>query len=154
MGFPKLISKMKDGPARAALLRGRVSIVGMGMSKVVKCKTLDGKDVEFVDEIIGSGAVKDVYFSPDKSYVVGFYREKQDAQAKDRLQMIAGKYREGIFNNVGGEYWKNLLCWPTSVLEYDGRLGIVAPAYDHTNSTLRWRSRSRRLLDGTRFKYP
>ncbi|MDR5745049.1 lipopolysaccharide kinase InaA family protein [Caballeronia sp. LZ029] len=100
------------------------------MSKVVKCKTLDGKDVEFVDKIIGSGAIKDVYFSPDKSYVVAFYRGKQDAQAKDRLQMIAGKYREGIFNNVGGEYWKNLLCWPTSVLEHDGKLGIVAPAYD------------------------
>jgi serine/threonine protein kinase len=99
------------------------------MSKVVKCKTLDGKDVEFVDEIIGQGGMKDVYFSPDKSYVVGFYRDKQDAQAKDRLQMITSKYREGIFNNVGGDYWQNLLCWPTSVLEHEGKLGVVVPAY-------------------------
>lgn len=99
------------------------------MSKVVKCKTLDGKVVEFVDEIIGSGAMKDVYFSPDRSYVVGLYKAKQDAQAKQRLQMIAGKYRESIFNNVGGEYWKSLLCWPTAVLEHEGKLGLVAPAY-------------------------
>jgi serine/threonine protein kinase len=99
------------------------------MAKVVKCKTLDGEDVEFVDEVIGSGAMKDVYFSPDKSYVVCFYKTKQDYQAKERLQMIAGKYREGIFNQAGGDYWQNLFCWPTAVLEHDGKLGIVAPAY-------------------------
>lgn len=33
---------------------------------------MDGSPVEFMDEVIGSGAMKDVYFSPDKSYVVGF----------------------------------------------------------------------------------
>ncbi|SAK48368.1 Protein kinase domain protein [Caballeronia hypogeia] len=99
------------------------------MSKVVKCKTIDGKDVEFVDEIIAQGGMKDVYFAPDKSYVVGFYRDKQDAQAKDRLQMITGKYRESIFNNVGGDYWKNLLCWPSGMLEHEGRLGVVVPVY-------------------------
>ncbi|GHT80400.1 kinase [Betaproteobacteria bacterium] len=99
------------------------------MSKVVSCKTLDGQDVAFVDEIIGSGAMKDVYFAPDKSYVVAFYKTKQDFQAKERLQMITGKYRESIFNQVGGEYWKNLFCWPTAMLEYQGKLGMVAPTY-------------------------
>ncbi|SMC28356.1 Protein kinase domain-containing protein [Andreprevotia lacus DSM 23236] len=99
------------------------------MAKVVKCKTLDGQDIEFVDDIIGSGAMKDVYFSPDKSYVVGFYKTGQDAQAKERLQMITGKYRENIFNQVGGDYWKHLFCWPTAMLEHNGKLGMVAPAY-------------------------
>lgn len=99
------------------------------MTKVVKCKTLDGQDVEFVDSIIGSGGMKDVYFSPDKSYVVCFYRDKQDYQAKERLQMIAGKYREGIFNQAGGDYWKNLFCWPTAVIDHNGKLGIMAPTY-------------------------
>ncbi len=37
------------------------------MSKIIKCQTFDGQPVEFVDDIIGSGAMKDVYFSPDKS---------------------------------------------------------------------------------------
>lgn len=99
------------------------------MAKVVKCKTFDGQDVEFVDEIIGSGAIKDVYFSPDKSYVVCFYREKQDYQAKERLQMIVGKYRESIFNQIGGSYWRNLFCWPSAILEHEGKLGLIAPTY-------------------------
>lgn len=99
------------------------------MAKVIKCKTSDGRDIEFVDEVIGSGAMKDIFFSPDKSYVVGFYKTKQDAQAKDRLQMITGKYRDSIFNQVGGEYWRNLFCWPSAMLEHDGKLGLVAPTY-------------------------
>ena len=99
------------------------------MTKVIKCKTIDGQDIEFLEAIIGSGAMKDVHFSPDKSYVVAFYREKQDQQAKERLVMIAGKFRESIFNQVGGEYWKNLFCWPSAVIEHEGKLGIVAPVY-------------------------
>jgi serine/threonine protein kinase len=99
------------------------------MAKVVKCQTIDGREIAFVDEIIGSGAMKDVYFSPDKSYVVAFYKTPQDFQARERLQMITGKYRESIFNQIGGNYWKDLLCWPTAMLEYQGKLGMVAPTY-------------------------
>jgi hypothetical protein len=33
----------------------------------IRLKTLDGQPIEFVDQIIGSGAMKDVYFSPDRS---------------------------------------------------------------------------------------
>ena len=101
----------------------------MAQGKVISCRTLDGQTVQFVDDIIGSGAMKDVYFSPDKTYVVAFYKNKQDVQAKERLEMIAGKYRDGIFNQAGGDYWKNLFCWPTAVLEYNGKLGLVAPTY-------------------------
>lgn len=104
----------------------------MAQGKVISCRTSDGQTVQFVDDIIGSGAMKDVYFSPDKSYVVAFYKNKQDMQAKERLEMITGKYRDGIFNQAGGDYWKNLFCWPTAMLEYNGKLGLVAPAYpDH-----------------------
>ena len=104
----------------------------MAQGKIISCRTSDGQTVQFVDEIIGSGAMKDVYFSPDKTYVVAFYKNKQDVQAKERLEMITGKYRDGIFNQAGGEYWKNLFCWPTAMLEYNGKLGLVAPAYpDH-----------------------
>ncbi len=99
------------------------------MARVVKCKTTDGQQIEFVDDIIGSGAMKDVYFAPDKSYVVAFYKTKQDFQAKERLQMITGKYRESIFNQAGGDYWKNLYCWPTAMVEHEGKMGLVAPTY-------------------------
>ena len=73
------------------------------MAKLVQCRTFDGQLVEYMDEIIGSGAMKDVYFSPDKSYVVAFFKTPQDAQAKDRLQMITGKYRDSLFNQSGGD---------------------------------------------------
>lgn len=99
------------------------------MSKTIKIIATDGSEVEFVDEMIGAGGMKDVYFSPDKSYVVAFFRDKQDFNAKDRLQNITGKYRENIFNQAGGEYWKDLYCWPTKIVEYNGKLGLTCPTY-------------------------
>lgn len=99
------------------------------MAKIVRCQSFDGQLVEYVDEIIGSGAMKDVYFSPDKSYVVAFFKTKQDAQAKERLQMITGKYRDSLLNQAGSEYWMKVFCWPTAALEHEGKLGLIAPTY-------------------------
>lgn len=47
------------------------------MNKIIQCQTLDGRSIAFVDEVVGSGAMKDVYFSPDKSYVVCFLRKRK-----------------------------------------------------------------------------
>lgn len=99
------------------------------MAQTIRLTATDGTTVEFVDEVIGSGAMKDVFFSPDKTYVVGFFRSIQDANAKDRLHNITGIYRERIFNQAGGEYWKNLFCWPTKMVEWNGKIGIVCPTY-------------------------
>jgi serine/threonine protein kinase len=99
------------------------------MSTVVKLKAADGSPVEFVDAPPKQGGMKDVYFSPDRSYVVAFYRKPQDANAKDRLQNIVGRYRENIFNQSGGAYWQDLYCWPTHIVEHKGLLGIKAPFY-------------------------
>jgi serine/threonine protein kinase len=60
---------------------------------------------------------------------VAFFRDKQDAQAKDRLMNIVGPYRERIYSQAGGDYWKDKYCWPTKLVEHNGRLGIVAPVY-------------------------
>lgn len=100
------------------------------MSSIVNLKTHDGKDVAFVDEVKGQGGMKDVYFSPTKDYVVAFFRDKQDAMAKERLIQIADTYRERIFSQEGGAYWKSLFCWPTAVVEHQGKLGVVAPFYN------------------------
>jgi serine/threonine protein kinase len=99
------------------------------MAQTIRIKAKDGSDVEFVDEVIGQGGMKDVYFSPDKKYVVAFFRDKQDANQLERLEQITGKYRENIFNGPNGEYWSKLFCWPTKIVEHDGRLGICAPTY-------------------------
>ncbi|MCD8549056.1 MAG: hypothetical protein LRY74_00980 [Shewanella xiamenensis] len=72
------------------------------MANIVTCTTKDGQTVQFVDEVIGSGAMKDVYFSPDKSYVVAFYHKPQSVQARERIDMITGRYRQNIFDQPGG----------------------------------------------------
>ncbi|MCO5240087.1 MAG: kinase [Chitinophagaceae bacterium] len=100
------------------------------MSKTVTVKTAEGKTYQFVDN--GSpmqGGMKDVYFSPDKSYVVAFFRDKQDFNSKERLKNIVIKYRKSIFENIGGEYWKDLFCWPYDIVEHNGQTGIIVPVY-------------------------
>ncbi len=99
------------------------------MGKVVKLTAKDGSAVEFVDDIIGQGGVKDVYFSPDRSYVVAFYRNKLDPDGQERLKLLTGLYRERIFNQGGGSYWDALYCWPQKIVEWNGKVGIVVPAY-------------------------
>ncbi len=100
------------------------------MSKTITLTASDGTSVQFIDEVIGSGAMKDVYFSPDKSYVVGFFRNPQDVNNHERLKNITGSYRDQIFNQSGGDYWDKLFCWPTKLVEWDGKLGVVCPTYD------------------------
>ncbi|MDR2140352.1 MAG: kinase [Deltaproteobacteria bacterium] len=78
------------------------------------------------------GGVKDVYFSPDRSYVVAFFRKTLKQNGIDRLEKLVGVYREGIFNKQGGEYWKNLFCWPEKIVMHDNKTGIVVPVY-HPN---------------------
>ena len=101
----------------------------MDSDKVITLKAADGSSVEFVDTVIGSGAMKDVYFTPDRTAVVGFFRNPLDANARDRLAHITGQYRESIFEQIGGDYWRNLFCWPTKLVDWNGRTGIVCPAY-------------------------
>lgn len=76
------------------------------------------------------GGVKDVYFSPDKSYVVAFFRTKLDFNQKERVISIATIKKDSIFNVDNGQYWKNVYCWPYDVVEKDGLTGIIVPAYD------------------------
>jgi hypothetical protein len=75
------------------------------------------------------GGMKDVYFSPDRSYVIAFYRAKQDFNSKERLKKIVTTYYDSFFNREGGDYFKELYCWPTDMVEADGKTGMVVPTY-------------------------
>jgi serine/threonine protein kinase len=99
------------------------------MPDVITLKAMDGSTVQFVNEIIGSGGMKDVYFSPDRSYVVAFFRDPQSYTSRDRLDTIVSRYHKQIFEEANGDYWKDLFCWPTKIVEHGGKLGIVAPTY-------------------------
>lgn len=100
------------------------------MASTVKVTASDGTQVDFIDESFASGGMKDAYWCPGKKEVVLFFRDKLDANANERLNNIVGIYRERIFNAPGGEYWKNLFCWPTKIVEWNGKVGLVCPAYD------------------------
>lgn len=99
-------------------------------TRVVELLAIDDTPIEYIDEIIGSGGSKDVYYSPDKSYVVAFFRKTPDANARARLERIVGLYRENIFGQEFGDYWKRFFCWPTNIVYHEGRLGVVSPTYD------------------------
>ena len=92
----------------------------------------DGSNVQFVwTNDPPSGTMKYVFFSPNKDYVVAFYHDKKqpDYRQKDRIERIVTKYRDDIMNQEGGDYWKQLFCWPEKVVEWNGKFGIVVPAY-------------------------
>lgn len=76
------------------------------------------------------GGVKDVYFSPDKRYVVAIFRDKLDFNQKERLQKITNKYYTQIQNGEAGEYYLNeVFRWPTDVIEHNNLTGIIVPLY-------------------------
>ena len=101
---------------------------------LVKVKSITtGKEYQFdQNKHAGSGAMKEVYFAPDRSYVVQIFKEKQDANSMERLKNIVGKYRENIFNQVGGDYWETVYCWPTDIVTVPttGQVALIAPVYD------------------------
>lgn len=101
------------------------------MSVTKKVKTHDGCTIEYVDDMIGEGGMKQVYFTPDKSSVVAFFKDKQDYIAKERLENIIGKYNPTNDPDTNlASYWSNLYCWPTKIVTGD-KLGIIAPTYQN-----------------------
>lgn len=99
------------------------------MANKVTLKASDGTTVEFYDEIKAQGGVKDVYFSTDKTYVVAFYRKTLSPSDKDRLTNIVGPYHKRIFETTEGTYWKDYLIMPSSMVEWNGKIGVVLPFY-------------------------
>ena len=78
-----------------------------------------------------SGTAKNVYFSPDRKYVVAIFKEKQDFNQIDRLKRIASVQLERIKKMDGGDYFLDeIFRWPTDVIEKNGQTGIIVPIYN------------------------
>lgn len=77
-----------------------------------------------------SGAMKEVYFAPDKSYVVAFFKHPQGVNDVERTIDLVGVYRKRVLEQVGGEYWKRVFCWPYDYVKEGDRIGLVMPVYD------------------------
>jgi len=86
------------------------------------------------------GGMKHTYFAPDKSYVVQFFNNPEDAadpNLRKRLEKIIGRYNPTRSEEDGGAagntaataaYFSKLFCWPSGLVEKP-EFGIVCPAY-------------------------
>ncbi len=76
------------------------------------------------------GGVKDVYFSPDRKYVVAFFRDKLDFNQKDRIKRIVTLYLDNLKKGNAPDYYLNdIFRWPYDAVEKDGKTGVVVPIY-------------------------
>jgi len=100
---------------------------------------LDGRTVDYLPDVIGSGAMKEVYFTHDRSSVVCFYldpRAATDPVRRKRLDKILGPNNPTLPKSQGGAarndteaaYYRTLYCWPTAIVTRP-RFGIIAPTY-------------------------
>ena len=131
-------------------------------TKSVNSIITQGKSYQYVDN--GEpmrGGMKDVYFSPDKSYVVAFYRDPQDFNSKERLKRIVTTYYDSFFNREGGDYYKELYSWPTDVIDENGKVGVIVPCYNSnfffrkgflTNDTLKGEEKSGKWFASAKFR--
>ena len=99
----------------------------------------DGRTIEYIPELLGEGAMKDVYITPDRKSVICFYKDAaagKDPVRRQRLEAILGKYNPTVARSHGGsaasetdaQYYRSLFCWPTDVV-VKPRFGFVAPTY-------------------------
>ena len=99
----------------------------------------DGRTVNFIPEAIGDGAMKVVYFTPDRKSVVCLYKDAasgSDPLRLQRLEKVLGRYNPTVTRGRGGaaqteteaDYFRTLYCWPTAIVVKPG-LGIVTPTY-------------------------
>jgi serine/threonine protein kinase len=78
-----------------------------------------------------SGTAKNVYFSPDRKYVVAIFKEKQDFNQKERLKNIVTKYYNQIQTKDAGQYYLDeIYRWPTDIIEINDKTGLIVPIYN------------------------
>lgn len=76
------------------------------------------------------GGVKDVYFSPDRKYVVAFFRDTLDFNQKERIKRIVTLYLENIKKGNASNYFLDeIFRWPYDAVEKDGKTGVIVPIY-------------------------
>ena len=98
--------------------------------RLLTARLESGASLDYLPEVGGEGGMKTVHFTPDRSQVVCFFKDKStsvDPQRRARLQAIVGRYNPTLDPN-SGDYWKALFCWPTAIVTQP-ELGVVAPTY-------------------------
>lgn len=91
---------------------------------------INGKSIPYVETPYPKeGGMKTVYFTPDNSSAIAFFKDPaaaNDANRLKRLEAVLGHYNPTLGKD--GDYWKQLFCWPTAIVKKP-RLGVVVPHY-------------------------
>lgn len=94
--------------------------------------TRDGRHVDFLDDQIGEGGEKIVFFTPDKREVVCFYKapeRRSSRREQERLTKLLREYNPTRSDNPKiAAHFSELFCWPTAIID-DPKLGIITPTY-------------------------
>ncbi|OJV22443.1 kinase [Dyadobacter sp. 50-39] len=101
------------------------------MSTISVKSIINDKTYQYIDNgEPKSGTAKNVYFSPDRKYVVAIFKEKQDFNQKERLKNIVTKYLNQIESKDAGQYYlEEIYRWPTDIVELNDKIGLIVPIY-------------------------
>lgn len=102
------------------------------MPTVTVKSILSGASYQYIDNgEPKSGTAKDVYFSPDRKYVVAIFKKKQDFNQTQKLKRIATQFLTQIKTKDSGDYYLDeVFRWPSDVIEKDGKTGVIVPIYN------------------------
>ena len=103
------------------------------MEKIIETAIADDNTrYEFVFETKPkAGASKNVYKSPKgDDYVIGFYKKPLTDEDLQRLRSITDAYRIRLLFQEGGDYWRELFCWPEKIVHWNGQTGILLPHFN------------------------
>ena len=99
----------------------------------------NGVEYQFVDEIIASSSMADVYFSLDKKCILRLFRnpvglgfrEWRDINRQTKqVRNLIDKYAQLITENAKGEFWRDFFNYPIAYAEGEGRFGVIIPTYN------------------------
>jgi serine/threonine protein kinase len=101
------------------------------MQTITVKSIINGASYQYIDDgDPKSGTAKNVYFSPDRTYVVAIFKTTQDYNQLDRLKRITTLQLDRIKKMDGGDYYLDeIYRWPTDVIDANGKTGIIVPIY-------------------------
>jgi serine/threonine protein kinase len=133
------------------------------MTTITVKSIINGNTYQYIDNgEPKSGTAKNVYFSPDRKYVVAIFKDKQDFNQKERLKNIVTKYLNQIQTKDSGQYYLDeIYRWPIDIIETNDKTGLIVPIYNSkfffkkgysTNDLIKGEEKNGKWFAGSKFR--